>query len=135
VCYDLGHASDPVRVAMRELDVLVLEANHDDGMLRAGPYPPSVQGRIASRSGHLSNGAAARLARECANGNLRHVVLAHLSEVCNEPAVAMEAVTAALAGTRFRGRVHAATQHGPVGPFTPRMSRCAPAPQQLSLGL
>lgn len=135
VCYDLGHASDPVRVAMRELDILVLEANHDDGMLRAGPYPPSVQGRIAGRAGHLSNRAAAGLARECANSNLRHVVLAHLSEVCNDPAVATEAVTAALVGTRFRGRVHAATQGGTVGPFTPRMSRCAPAAQQLSLGL
>lgn len=135
VCYDLGYASDPVRVAMRELDVLVLEANHDEGMLRAGPYPPSVQGRIAGRSGHLSNRAAAKLARECANGNLRHVVLAHLSEVCNAAVTATEAVTTALAGTRFRGHVHAASQHRCVGPFTPRMSRCAPAPQQLSLAL
>ena len=133
VCYDLGHASDPVKVAMRELDLLVLEANHDETMLRVGPYPPSVQGRIAGRRGHLSNGAAARLARDSASFNLKHVVLAHLSESCNEPALAERTVSEALAATKFRGRVHVATQHAVVGPFTPRMARCGPAPQQLSL--
>jgi phosphoribosyl 1,2-cyclic phosphodiesterase len=134
ICYDLGHATDAVRVAMRELDVLVLEANHDEGMLRGGPYPPSVQGRIASRTGHLSNRAAAALARQCANPNLRHVVLAHLSEVCNDQAVAAAAVTEAMAGTRFRGKVHTAAQDACVGPFLPRATRCAPASAQLSLG-
>ena len=135
ICYDLGHATDPVRVAMRELDVLVLEANHDEAMLRAGPYPPSVQGRIASRTGHLSNRAAAALARQCANPNLRHLVLAHLSEICNDHATAMAAVSESLAGTRFRGRVHAAPQDTCLGPFLPRAVRCAPSGDQLSLGL
>lgn len=133
VCYDLGHASDAVRVGLCELDVLVLEANHDEGMLRAGPYPPSVQRRIGSRSGHLSNGAAGRLARECAHHNLRHVVLAHLSENCNDPSVAHATVTKSLDGTRFRGRVHVARQDAVAGPFTPSLRRCAPAPEQLSL--
>lgn len=133
VCYDLGHATDPVRVAMRELDLLVLEANHDEAMLRVGPYPPSVQRRIASRRGHLSNGAAAKLAREAASFNLKHVVLAHLSESCNDGALAARTVSDALAGTRFRGKVHVATQQGVVGPFTPRLARCGPAPEQLSL--
>ncbi|HET9010289.1 MAG TPA: MBL fold metallo-hydrolase [Gemmatimonadaceae bacterium] len=132
VCYDLGHASDPVKIAMRELDLLVLEANHDEAMLRAGPYPPSVQGRIAGRRGHLSNRAAARLARESASFNLKHVVLAHLSESCNEPALAERTVSDALTGTRFRGKVHVAPQHAAVGPFTPRLTRCAPAPEQLT---
>ena len=133
VCYDLGHASDPVKVAMRELDLLVLEANHDENMLRVGPYPPVVQNRIASRNAHLSNRAAARLARDSASFNLKHVVLAHLSENCNEPALAVRTVTEAMASTKFRGKVHAAAQDAVVGPFTPRLARCAPAPQQLSL--
>ena len=133
VCYDLGHASDPVRVAMRELDLLVLESNHDTAMLEVGPYPPSVRRRISGRTGHLSNAAAARLARESATYNLKHVVLAHLSESCNEPTVAERAVSEALANTRFRGKVTVATQYAVVGPFTPRLARCGPAPQQLSL--
>ena len=133
VCYDLGHATDAVRVGLRELDLLVLEANHDEGMLRAGPYPPSVQRRIASRSGHLSNDAAGKLARQCAHHNLRHVVLAHLSENCNDPVVAHQTVSTALDGTRFRGRVHVTKQDSVVGPFTPSLRRCAPAPEQLTL--
>lgn len=133
VCYDLGHASDPVKVALRDVDLLVLEANHDEAMLRVGPYPRSVQERIAGRRGHLSNGAAARLARESASFNLTHVVLAHLSESCNQPALAERAVSGALTGTRFRGRVHVAPQGAVLGPFTPRLRRCAPAPEQLNL--
>ncbi|HEY0778947.1 MAG TPA: MBL fold metallo-hydrolase, partial [Gemmatirosa sp.] len=53
VCYDLGHASDAVRAAIADIDLLVLESNHDEAMLRAGPYPPSVADRIAGRFGHL----------------------------------------------------------------------------------
>lgn len=134
ICYDLGHATDAVRAAMRELDLLVLEANHDGGMLRAGPYPPSVCARIAGRQGHLSNTAAAALAREGASAGLRHVVLAHLSESCNDARLAVEAVTAALSRTRFRGAVAAAPQDAVLGPFVARAAR-APAVEQLALGL
>src|SRR6185503_18993922 len=57
VCFDVGHASDAVRALCRELDILVLEANHDEGMLWAGPYPPWLCNRIACNTGHLSNKA------------------------------------------------------------------------------
>jgi phosphoribosyl 1,2-cyclic phosphodiesterase len=133
ICYDLGHATDPVRVAMRELDILVLESNHDEGMLRLGPYPPVVQRRISGRDGHLSNRAAGMLARQCVGPSLRHVVLAHLSEQCNTPDVARTAMTEALSTTRFRGRVDVAAQNAVVGPITPYMRRCAPAAEQLTL--
>jgi phosphoribosyl 1,2-cyclic phosphodiesterase len=115
--------------------VLVLEANHDEGMLRAGPYPPSVCGRIAGRRGHLSNRAAAAMARDAAHPNLNHVVLAHLSESCNDHGLAAAAVAAGLAGTRFRGTVSVALQHSAAGPFLPRLNRCVAASEQLALGL
>lgn len=134
VCYDLGHASDAVRDAMRDLDLLVLEANHDEAMLRAGPYPPSVADRIAGRFGHLSNRAAGALARHVAGPALRHVVLAHLSESCNEPRLAAADVGSALARTRFRGAVTPALQDVVAGPF-----QAAPRPRarvhQLALDL
>ena len=135
VCYDLGAATEPVRAALRGVDVLVLESNHDEGMLWGGPYPPSVCNRIASRTGHLSNRAAASLARDSAHRSLRHVVLAHLSEHCNDRAVAVRGMTDALARTAFRGRVDAAPQHAPAGPFEPLAGRRVPAAEQLALGL
>lgn len=136
ICYDLGHAPVGVRALLRDLDLLVLEANHDAGMLRAGPYPPSVADRIAGRWGHLSNDAAAALAREVATPALRHVVLAHLSESCNDPRTAADAVGTALARTRFRGGIVAAPQDAVVGPFALAASaRRATAAEQLGLGL
>ncbi len=129
VIYDLGHVPDRVRAACADLDLLMIEANHDEGMLRTGPYPASVRARIASRSGHLSNRGAAELARESVNRNLSHVVLAHLSENCNDHGVAVTTVRGTLARTAFRGQVTPAMQHAPVGPFMPKAGRCAPEAQ------
>jgi phosphoribosyl 1,2-cyclic phosphodiesterase len=123
VVYDLGTITGGVRRACRDVDVLVLEANHDEALLATSPYPLPVRARIGSRFGHLSNVAAARFARECAQPRLSELVLAHLSEVCNEPHRAISAVRAALTGSRFRGRLHAAPQDAAMGPFTPRLQR------------
>lgn len=133
VAYDLGIATQSVLDTMRDLDLLVLEANHDEDMLRQGPYPPSVRARIAGRSGHLSNAAAAQLARDVAHRDLRHIVLAHLSESCNAPRAALEAVGSSLPRARFTGRVSVATQDRAVGPFEPgkRLARAT----QLDFGL
>jgi phosphoribosyl 1,2-cyclic phosphodiesterase len=129
---DVGHASDAVREGLRDLDLLVLEANHDEQMLRAGPYPYSVQSRIASRTGHLSNREAALLARECVASNLQHIVLAHLSERCNDHGLARSAISTGLAKAGYRGQVHTAMQHAPVGPFMPKATRVE-GPAQYSL--
>lgn len=136
VAYDLGTSTTALRRALADLDVLIVEANHDPGMLRAGPYPPSVAHRIAGPRGHLSNTAAAELASAVAHQGLAHVVLAHLSLNCNEPALAVRAVAAALrGGVRGAIPVSVSSQNVIAGPFGPR-SRCrGPEPVQLSLGL
>ena len=129
VCTDVGHVSDGVRALCAGADLLVLESNHDEALLRAGPYPPFVQARIASRSGHLSNRASAQLARDVVHRDLAHVVLAHLSEQCNNHGLAHRTTTDQLRRTRFRGVLSVAVQHGVVGPFLPRAGRSAPEPQ------
>jgi phosphoribosyl 1,2-cyclic phosphodiesterase len=133
IAYDLGQVDQPLRRMLRDIDVLVLEANHDSGMLRTGPYPVSVQRRIASRTGHLSNDAAARLARDCTAAGLGELVLAHLSANCNEARVALGTVADALAPTAWRGRVHIAPQDEVAGPFIGRSRRVSHV--QLALGL
>ncbi|MDQ6827787.1 MAG: MBL fold metallo-hydrolase [Gemmatimonadota bacterium] len=129
IAYDLGMMTGNVRDAFTHLDLLVLEANHDDLMLREGPYPIFVQRRIAGRSGHLSNAASAEAARECVHRHLHDVVLAHISEQCNTPVLALKAVGAALTRTRFRGRLTAARQDGVVGPFDVHSSTLRPSTQ------
>jgi phosphoribosyl 1,2-cyclic phosphodiesterase len=129
VCTDVGHVSEGVRALCAGADLLVLESNHDEGMLRAGPYPPSVQWRIASRNGHLSNRASSQLARDAVHRDLAHVILAHLSERCNDHGLAHRAAADQLRRTRFRGALSVAMQHGVMGPFLPRAGRSAPESQ------
>lgn len=136
IIYDLGYVSESVQRAMDRLDVLVLEANHDEGMLRSGPYPMSVQSRIGGKFGHLSNRVAAQTASQCIHAGLNNIVLAHLSETCNEPRTALRTVGDSLRRARFRGRLTAASQDRVVGPFTAGNSGSpAYAPVQLALGL
>jgi phosphoribosyl 1,2-cyclic phosphodiesterase len=125
IAYDLGTVTQSVRDVMRDLDMLILEANHDELMLHAGPYPASVRTRISGRNGHLSNGAAGQLAREVAHRGLRQIVLAHLSEKCNTPRTALTDVGSAISRTRFSGRLSAASQDRVAGPFEPSARRVA----------
>jgi phosphoribosyl 1,2-cyclic phosphodiesterase len=99
---DLGHAPALVQHRVREVDVLVLEANYDDQMLRDDTKRPwSVKQRIAGRHGHLSNQGAREFVSSVAGAAWRDVYLAHLSRDCNSLA-AVEREFAPLAGGRFR---------------------------------
>jgi phosphoribosyl 1,2-cyclic phosphodiesterase len=131
VCTDIGYASRNVRQLVSDVDLLVLESNHDEQMLANGPYPPWLQRRIASNTGHLSNRHCGLLVRDSVTPRLRQIVLAHLSEKNNTALVAYENMRAAVKGTRFRGALIPALQDAVVGPFMPAGGRA----QQLSLGL
>ena len=130
--YDLGHVSPAVADVCDSLDILVLESNHDTEMLRHGPYPRWLQSRISCRTGHLSNRDAGAFARGVATRGLSHLVLAHLSEQCNAPEVALSSMRSALARSRFRGALTVASQNDVVGPFMPGPARAEP-PLQYSL--
>ena len=56
---DSGIVTAQAHAALRDVRILALESNHDPKMLAAGPYPYIIKRRIASNSGHLSNGQAA----------------------------------------------------------------------------
>ncbi|MDX2227223.1 MAG: MBL fold metallo-hydrolase [Verrucomicrobiae bacterium] len=94
---DLGYATRLVIERVRQANVLVLEANHDMKLMQADTKRPwAVKQRILSRHGHLSNEAAAGLAREIVTDNLHRLYLGHLSRDCNEPGLARAAVAGAL---------------------------------------
>ncbi len=114
VATDLGRPTSGIRHALSGCDVLVLESNHDEGLLQQAPYPWSVKARIRSSHGHLSNEAAARFAVELLHPGLRAVILAHLSFESNRPTLALETVGGALRRAGFRGRVEVADQEEPT---------------------
>ncbi len=117
IALDVGRPTAGLRSLLRHVTGLILEANHDDGMLQAGPYPAAVRSRIAGPSGHLSNRLSAELAAELCHTELRVVVLAHLSDQCNRAELARTAVSDALARRGFRGRLFTAGQTAALAPF------------------
>lgn len=118
LAYDLGRPSAALRWFLRDLAGLVLEANHDEVMLRTSEYPASVRERISGSGGHLSNRACAELLTELVHPGLGLVVLAHLSERCNSEEAARGEVAPALAVAGFSGELHVARQGEVVGPFS-----------------
>ena len=93
---DLGYMPPNVKSALRRVDVLLLESNHDLEMLRDGPYPWSVKQRVLSRVGHLSNDATAEFLEKDYDGGATYIVLGHLSEANNAPELARIAAEQAL---------------------------------------
>jgi phosphoribosyl 1,2-cyclic phosphodiesterase len=93
---DLGRPSPAAIEAIAESDLVVLEANHDEALLRRGPYPVHLQRRILSDTGHLSNTDCAELLASALRGprRLPSVWLAHLSQTNNRPQLARQTVAA-----------------------------------------
>lgn len=93
---DLGCAPEGVAAALAGCHALLLECNHDEAMLRGGPYHPALKKRILGSHGHLSNAAAADLLVRCLHPGLAMVAAAHLSEHNNTPDLARAALAEAL---------------------------------------
>ncbi|MEI6808511.1 MAG: MBL fold metallo-hydrolase [bacterium] len=90
---DIGMVTNVVREKLKNCDAIVLEANHDETMLRDADRPWALKQRISGRQGHLSNRCAAELIVECAGMRLKKVFLAHISSDCNKPELAVATVT------------------------------------------
>lgn len=89
---DLGSASPHVIEQYQYCDALMLEFNHDEWMLRDGPYPYSLKQRVGGNWGHLSNRQAANLLAQLEHQRLQHLVVSHVSESNNTPELARQAV-------------------------------------------
>lgn len=112
---DLGSRSRLAWGRLVELDLLLLETNHDLEMLRNGPYPWVLKQRVAGRHGHLSNQDAADGLDELVSDRLAGVVLYHLSRTNNLPALAATAVGEALDRLGCTAPVVVSHQDQPTG--------------------
>ena len=88
---------------LRGCETVVLESNHDPHMLQAGPYPYALKQRVAGPNGHLSNPDCAVFAAFLADNGTRKLVLAHLSEKNNMPALALQQTKNAARQGRLHG--------------------------------
>lgn len=92
VITDLGTYDEHIIEKMKNLDALLLEANHDVHMLQVGAYPYPLKQRILGDRGHLSNELSGRLLGKVLHDEFKTVVLGHLSKENNYPALAYETV-------------------------------------------
>ena len=95
---DTGYVTDEALDLLPGVDFVILEANHDVESLCSGPYPYYLKQRILGLQGHLCNEDAAQFAVTLAENGASDIVLAHLSRDNNTPAMALNAVAAALDG-------------------------------------
>ena len=100
-CTDTGCVTDAMLDSLSGCDAVVIEANHDPDMLRAGSYPPYLKRRILSDHGHLSNAECANFACALAKSGVHSVILGHLSRENNRPSLAENTVREALDGEGF----------------------------------
>lgn len=115
IATDLGVATRLVSDCLQGCRALVLETNHDEEMLRDGPYPWPLKQRVRSTHGHLSNRAGSALLQELLWDGLETLFLGHLSETNNRPELALTAVNRVLdQQTICAPRVMVGQQHCPT---------------------
>jgi len=98
---DCGFATGLIKQRLKDVDLLLIESNYDEGMLKKAPYPWSIKQRISGRLGHLSNKEAAALIAEIFEGRPANVILGHISENTNTFELADRAVKTALHGNGY----------------------------------
>lgn len=90
---DTGCSTRHIEESLSGCDALMLECNHDSGMLMGGTYPQPLKDRIGGRYGHLSNEQSMDLLSCLDCSRIQHVVAAHLSEKNNTPFLARLALS------------------------------------------
>lgn len=111
---DTGILTPEAAEALRDLDVLGLESNHDLKMLEAGPYPGFLKRRILSADGHLSNPDAANALEALVSDRLKRVVAVHRSDTNNTTSLARRGLMARLAAIGLDIPVDVAPQSLPL---------------------
>lgn len=103
LCTDLGHITPEIDSCLSGCDLVLLESNYDERMLRTGPYPYQLKQRIASADGHLSNIASSKEIKALIENGTTRIVLGHLSRENNTPQIAENTLMRELGGDFKRG--------------------------------
>ena len=114
---DLGEPTREILEHLPDCDWLIMESNHDEEMVLAGPYPWLLKKRLMGPKGHLSNHALGRCLKTHLGAKTKHIFLAHLSRTNNHPQLALDQVSEALSDPSGRSesgpRVHLTHQNRP----------------------
>ena len=93
---DLGKLTSRVIERLNRADWIVIESNHDEELLRIGPYPLALKRRILGDKGHISNQTVADFLEHQFSGLAGHIFLAHISRQNNVPNLVLDTAREAL---------------------------------------
>lgn len=82
---DLGKVTFLVLEKLKNSNLIAIETNHDEEMLKNGPYSYDLKSRIKGIFGHLSNRDAVIALTELISPSLKYILSIHLSEINNNP--------------------------------------------------
>lgn len=107
---DTGYLPSDSAQALAQANLIALECNHDEKMLKYGEYPRFLKERIASDHGHLSNAQAAGLIEQYVGNHCRAIAAMHLSQDNNLPSVVRQTVQPTLDAMGLETKLHIARQ-------------------------
>ncbi len=148
---DTGYVNRKYFPYLQDADYIIMESNHDVGMLMKTRRPQYLKARIYSDEGHLNNEDCAEVLSSILTPKTKMVILAHISQEANTREKALQATVSVLrqrtdtlhpdlivsAAGQFemirKGMSDEKTDPGTVS-WTPRMERMADGKaEQLSL--
>ncbi|MBW6515949.1 MAG: MBL fold metallo-hydrolase [Candidatus Cloacimonetes bacterium] len=111
---DLGFSSQMLLEKLKNSTTLILESNHDMRMLMEGPYTWPLKQRIKSINGHLSNDQAIGVLTQIFHSGLRNIILAHLSEENNHPAIVEDLMNNFINNIKAQTKINVSFQNKPT---------------------
>ncbi len=86
---DTGTIKKENKKLLKDHTYYLFESNYDKEMLRLSGRPASLRARIRGNHGHLGNEQSAAYMCEFLGPHTKKIYLAHLSEDCNRPEIAL----------------------------------------------
>jgi len=87
---DTGYLSENLQKEIMDSDYVILESNHDVGMLMGTRRPQYLKSRIYSDTGHLNNEDAAEILSSVISEKTKMIILAHISQEANTRELALK---------------------------------------------
>lgn len=88
VATDMGHVSQEVFDNLKNSDIILIESNYNEELVKMSSYPYFLKDRILSDYGHLSNEDCSRAVVELVKNFPKKIILGHLSNTNNFPELA-----------------------------------------------
>lgn len=84
IATDFGAVSEYLMKSLEGTEIIMLESNYEDDILKKCGYPAVLKSRISSIRGHLSNKDAFRMVGALSESGLKRCFFAHVSENSND---------------------------------------------------